>query len=72
MAFFKDPEVEKKYKNLNGESDRDVRVAIQYQGKLSGVSMAIADKIFSGGGHLALKTEKDIEKPNVPEKEKVK
>lgn len=57
MAFFKNPEVEKKYQNTNGEADPVVTVAIQYRGKLSGVPMNIADKLFADGAHIAPKAD---------------
>ena len=68
MAFFKNPDVEKKYQNTNGDADPIVTVAIQYRGKLSGVPMNIADKLFADGAHIAPKTkaeapEKVAEKP---------
>lgn len=55
MSFFKNPEVEKKYKNTNGDADPIVRVAIQYMGKLSNIPLNIADKVFADGGHIALR-----------------
>ena len=61
MSFFKNPDVEKKYKNTNGDADPIINVAIQYRGKLSEIPMNIADKIFADGAHIAPKTEKDIE-----------
>ena len=68
MAFFKNPDVEKKYQNTNGDKDPMLIVAIQYRGKLSGVPMNIADKLFADGAHIAPKTkaeasEKITEKP---------
>ncbi len=56
MAFFKNPNVEKKYQNTNGDADPVVRVAIQYVGKLSGVPLNIADKLFADGAHISPKT----------------
>lgn len=61
MPFFKNAEVEKKYQNTNGDSDPVVRVAIQYVGKLSGVPLNIADKLFADGAHIAPKTKADPE-----------
>lgn len=55
MAFFKNPDVENKYENTQGDRDPVVRVAIQYVGKLSGVPMNIADKLFADGAHIAPK-----------------
>lgn len=59
MFSFKDPAVNKKYKNTNGDANPIVNVTIQYRGPLSEVPMAIADKMYADGAHIALKTESD-------------
>lgn len=70
MPFFKNEEVEKKYRNTNGDADPIIRVSIQYMGKLSNMPLNIADKVFADGGHIELTTdhgqpttEKKNEKP---------
>lgn len=59
MAFFKNPDVEKKYQNTNGEADPVITVAIQYRGKLSGIPLNIADKLYADGAHIAPKIKAD-------------
>lgn len=59
MAFFQNPEVEKKYQNTNGDKDPIVTVAIQYRGKLSGVPLNIADKLHADGAHIKIKTKQE-------------
>ena len=66
MAFFKNPDVERKYENTQGDADPIIIVAIQYKGKLSGIPLNIADKMFKDGAHIAPKpaeVEKTDEKP---------
>ncbi len=59
MPFFKNPDVEKKYQNTKGDADPVVRVAIQYVGKLSGVPLNIADKLFADGAHISIRQAQD-------------
>lgn len=70
MFFFKNSDVEKKYKNTGGDADPLINVAIQYRGSLSNIPMNIADKLFADGAHIAPKTEKDTETKNSTEKPK--
>lgn len=65
MPFFKNPEVEKKYQNTNGDADPLITVAIQYRGRLSGVPMNIADKLFADGAHIAPKVKADAPVKNI-------
>lgn len=53
--FFKIPEVDAKYKNINENADPIITVSIGYHGKLSEVPLPIADKIFADGAHIDLK-----------------
>lgn len=66
MAFFKNREVDGKYRNLIPDADPMIRVAIQYHGKLSEMPMDIADKVFADGAHIALNTpiDKSTERPD--------
>lgn len=70
MAFFKNPEVEKKYHNTNGEADPIVTVAIQYRGKLSGVPLNIADKLHADGAHIKIKTKPEPQDTTATQKKK--
>ncbi len=57
---FKNPEVNAKYKSLlEGDVDPIVHVVIGYDGPLSEVPLAIADKMFADGAQIDLKNAAD-------------
>lgn len=61
--FFKNPDVDAKYKSLIPEGkDPVVKVVIGYDGPFSEVPMHIADKMFNDQDAIALKKE-EKEKP---------